>query len=93
MIHLKNTIIFVYPQSTKRALARSAFKGVCVFQVNLEFGSVGFCGGSKAEERGKKPSGQGREPTLNKHVYALQLKDYQLNNGVKIVQTLCTKCC
>ena len=35
------------------------------FQVELEFGNVGFCGGSKTGVPGEKPSEQGREPTTN----------------------------
>ena len=40
------------------------------FQVELEFGNVGFCGGRKTGEPGEKPSvgtEQGREPTKNSH--------------------------
>ena len=33
------------------------------FQVELEFGNVGFCGGRKTGVPGEKPSEQGREPT------------------------------
>ena len=35
------------------------------FPIELEFGSVGFCGGRKTGEPGEKPSEQGREPTTN----------------------------
>ena len=35
------------------------------FQVELEFGNVGFCGGRKTGVPGEKPSEQGREPTTN----------------------------
>ena len=35
------------------------------FQIELEFGSVGFCGGRKTGEPGEKPSDQGQEPTTN----------------------------
>ena len=35
------------------------------FQIELEFGNVGFCGGRKTGEPGEKPSEQGREPTTN----------------------------
>ena len=35
------------------------------FQVELEFGNVGFCGGRKTGIPGEKPSEQGREPTTN----------------------------
>ena len=35
------------------------------FQVELEFGNVGFCGGRKTGVPGEKPSEQGREPTIN----------------------------
>ena len=35
------------------------------FQVELEFGNVGFCGGRKTGLPGEKPSEQGREPTTN----------------------------
>ena len=35
------------------------------FQVELEFGNVGFCGGRKTGVPGEKPSEQGREPTAN----------------------------
>ena len=35
------------------------------FPIELEFGSVGFCGGRKTGEPGEKPSEQGREPTSN----------------------------
>ena len=80
MIHLMSTIIFVYPQSTKELL--SVFKGVCVFQVQLEFGSVGICGGCKAKERQEKPLEYLGMSTNHKHVNALQMKDYQLNTGV-----------
>ena len=40
-------------------------KPAALVQVELEFGSVGFCGRRKTGERGKKPSEQGREPTTN----------------------------
>ena len=45
--------------------SRNSFKGVLAFQVELEFGNVGICGGRKTEEPGEKPSEQGREPTTN----------------------------
>ena len=32
------------------------------FQIELEFGNVGFCEGRKTGEPGEKPSEQGREP-------------------------------
>ena len=51
-------------RSTKE-LSRNSFKGVRVFQVELEFGSVRFCGGRKTGQRGEKPSEQGRELTTN----------------------------
>ena len=35
------------------------------FQVELEIGKVGFCGGRKTGEPEEKPSEQGREPTTN----------------------------
>ena len=35
------------------------------FQIELEFGNVGFCGERKTGEPGEKPSEQGREPTTN----------------------------
>ena len=35
------------------------------FQVELEFGNVGFCGGRKTRVPGEKPSEQRREPTTN----------------------------
>ena len=35
------------------------------FQIELEFGNVGFCGGRKTREPGEKPSEQRREPTTN----------------------------
>ena len=35
------------------------------FQVELEFGNVGFCGGRKTGVPGEKPLEQGREPTTN----------------------------
>ena len=35
------------------------------FQVELESGNVGFCGGRKIGEHGEKPLEQGREPTTN----------------------------
>ena len=36
-----------------------------MFQVELEFEDVGFCGGRKTGVPGEKPSEQGREPTTN----------------------------
>ena len=45
--------------------SRSSFKGIRAFQVELEFGNVGFSGGRKTEVPGEKPSEQGREPTTN----------------------------
>ena len=35
------------------------------FQVELEFGNVGFCGGRKTGVPREKPLEQGREPTTN----------------------------
>ena len=35
------------------------------FQIELEFGNVGFCGRRKTGEPGEKPLGAGREPTTN----------------------------
>ena len=35
------------------------------FQIELEFGNVGFCGERKTGEPGEKPSEQGQEPTTN----------------------------
>ena len=35
------------------------------FQIELEFGNVGFCGGRKTREPGEKPSEERREPTTN----------------------------
>ena len=35
------------------------------FQIEFEFRSVDFCGGSKTGEPEEKPSEQGREPTTN----------------------------
>ena len=35
------------------------------FQVELEFGNVGFCGGRKTGTPGEKPSEQGQQPTTN----------------------------
>ena len=35
------------------------------FQIELECGNVGFCGGRKTEEPGEKPLGARREPTIN----------------------------
>ena len=35
------------------------------FQVELEFGNVGFCGGRKTGVLGEKPSEQGQEPITN----------------------------
>ena len=35
------------------------------FQVELEFGNAGFCGGRKTGVPGEKPLEQGREPTTN----------------------------
>ena len=43
--------------------SRNSFKGVRAFQVELEFGNVGFCGGRKTGEPGEKPWEQGREQT------------------------------
>ena len=40
-------------------------KSSLAFQVELEFGNVGFCGGRKTGVLGEKPSDQGREPTTN----------------------------
>ena len=36
-----------------------------VFQIELEFRRVDFCGGRKTREPGEKPSEQGWEPTTN----------------------------
>ena len=41
------------------------FKGVCALWVELEFGSVDFCGERKTRKPGEKPSEQGSEPTTN----------------------------
>ena len=35
------------------------------FQIEMEFGNVGFCGGRKTKVPGEKPSEQRREPTTN----------------------------
>ena len=35
------------------------------FQIELELGNVGFCGGRETRVPGEKPSEQGREPTTN----------------------------
>jgi len=38
---------------------------VRVFRIELEFGSVGFCGEGKTGEPGEKPLRAGRQPTTN----------------------------
>ena len=43
----------------------NSFKCVCSFQIELEFGSVGFCGEGKTGETGEKPL-RARERTNNK---------------------------
>ena len=43
---------YVYPLSTKE-LSRNSFKGDRMFQVKLEFGNVGFCGGGGGGGGGK----------------------------------------
>ena len=40
-----------------------------VFQIELEFGSAGFCVRRKTGEPGEKPSDQGREPTQIQPTY------------------------
>ena len=57
---------------TKLCLTRVAHNSLATdkpvaleFPIELEFGSVGFCGGRKTGEPGEKPSEQGREPTTN----------------------------
>ncbi len=42
------------------------------FPIELEFGSVGFCGGRKTGEPGEKPLEQEREPTTNSIVHQLR---------------------
>ena len=41
------------------------------FQVELEFGNVGFCEGRKTGVPGEKPSEQGREPTKTQPTYRI----------------------
>ena len=57
-------MLICFPTITKE-LSRNSFKGDHAFQVDLEFGNVGFCGGRKTGVPGEKPSEEGREPTTN----------------------------
>ena len=50
--------------ASKSSLLNS-FKGDRAFQVELEFGNVGFCGGRKTGVPGEKPSEQGPRPIFS----------------------------
>ena len=64
LVNVNVNVIIVYPRGTKE-LSRNSFKRDRAFQIELEFGNVGFCGGRKTGVPGEKPSEQRREPTTN----------------------------
>ena len=59
-----NVNVIRLPKSTKE-LSRNLFKGDCAFQVELEFGIVGFVKGGKPENSGKNPQSRGESHSTN----------------------------
>ena len=55
-----------------------------MFQVELEFGNVGFCGGRKTKATGEKPAGENQHAT-NSTVQPAQLFSYVSLHALGII--------
>ena len=56
------------------------------FQIEMEFGNVGFCGGRKTGVPGEKPSEQRREPTTNStHIWRQHRESNPGHSGGRLV--------